>query len=130
MDPKVWGPNAWIFLHSITMNYPKNPTNEDKEKYRTFFYSLGDILPCPQCKEHYQRNLIDYPIDLRNKEGLVKWLIKIHNNVNEINGKPILSYDDVIDNYQELYYRSPYEKTLHIIFIIIIIILLVIYFLK
>ena len=37
MDPKVWGPNAWIFLHSITMNYPKNPTNEDKEKYRTFF---------------------------------------------------------------------------------------------
>ena len=32
MDPNVWGPHAWIFLHSITMNYEL----EDRDTYITF----------------------------------------------------------------------------------------------
>ena len=31
MNPKIWGPHAWIFLHSITLNYPENPTPELKK---------------------------------------------------------------------------------------------------
>ena len=31
MNPKFWGPHAWIFLHSITLNYPKEPSDEDKK---------------------------------------------------------------------------------------------------
>ena len=27
MEPNIWGPGAWTFLHSITFQYPENPTD-------------------------------------------------------------------------------------------------------
>ena len=27
---KIWGPDAWLFLHTITFNYPENPSEQDK----------------------------------------------------------------------------------------------------
>ena len=56
MNPKIWGPSAWLFLHTVTFNYPNNPTEEDKRNYLTFFNSLKHIIPCPLCKEHYIEN--------------------------------------------------------------------------
>ena len=32
MNPEIWGPPAWMFLHSISLAYPKNPTDVDKTK--------------------------------------------------------------------------------------------------
>ena len=26
MEPNIWGPGAWTFLHSITFQYPENPS--------------------------------------------------------------------------------------------------------
>ena len=70
MNPKFWGPHAWIFLHSITFNYPKEPTNKDKEIYVKFFKDLQFIIPCEKCAYHYKRHLEEYPIeDEPIKEG-------------------------------------------------------------
>ena len=30
MNVSKWGPGGWVFLHSITFNYPLDPENEDK----------------------------------------------------------------------------------------------------
>ena len=30
MDPLIWGPHAWFFLHSITLVYPDNPSEQEK----------------------------------------------------------------------------------------------------
>ena len=56
MNPEVWGPGAWTFLHSITFQYPEKPTDIDKQKYYTFFNSLKNVLPCPVCRDHYNKN--------------------------------------------------------------------------
>ena len=32
-NTNTWGPSAWIFLHTITFNYPINPTENDKYIY-------------------------------------------------------------------------------------------------
>ena len=40
MEPNIWGPSAWIFLHTITLQYPEKPTDDDKKKYYVFFNSL------------------------------------------------------------------------------------------
>ena len=37
MNPKIWGPGGWLFLHSITLNYPENPTENDKMYHKNFF---------------------------------------------------------------------------------------------
>ena len=99
MDPKGWGPSAWIFLHSITLNYPEYPSAEDKKNIHGFFSNLGNILPCNSCKWNYKSHLEKYPLNnsvLNSKQNLVKWLIDIHNSVNIMNNKPTYSHDDAI----------------------------------
>jgi hypothetical protein len=32
----VWGPSLWHYLHTMSFNYPNNPTQEDKKHYMDF----------------------------------------------------------------------------------------------
>ena len=82
MNPSIWGPKAWFFLHSITFNYPEYPSESDKEIYNDFFESLSHILPCEKCKYHYKDSLVKYPIQLDTRDELIQWMIDIHNDVN------------------------------------------------
>ena len=102
MNPKFWGPHAWIFLHSVTMNYPKEPTEKDKLIYINFFKELQHILPCEKCAYNYKRHLEDFPIEeaLDSREKMIQWFINIHNEVNKELGKPIYTYDQVIEEYR------------------------------
>ena len=99
----IWGPPAWIFLHTITFNYPNNPSEQDKQNYYNFFDSLKYVLPCDKCKKHYKENSRDLKDNLNSRDDLVKWLIDIHNEVNKSNNKRIYSYEEVNNIYIELY---------------------------
>ena len=33
MLTSVWGPSMWHYLHTMSFNYPVNPTKEDKKNY-------------------------------------------------------------------------------------------------
>ena len=106
MNPKIWGPSAWIFLHSVTFNYPDNPTEEIKNKYKVFFESLQFVLPCEKCQNNYKKKLVKYELSpevLKNKKVLIEWLIDIHNEVNKSNNQPSLTYKEVIQKYITLY---------------------------
>jgi len=121
----IWGPPAWTFLHTITFNYPDNPTNQDKQNYFNFFNSLKHVLPCNKCKEHYKENSIELKNNLNSKDDLVKWLIDIHNEVNKKNGKKIWSYPEVYNKYQNLYNNSNTINNIIILFIILIIMIFI-----
>lgn len=123
MEPKIWGPSAWIFLHSVTLNYPDNQSSQHKENYKKFFESLGDVLPCPTCKKHYKENIIKNPIRLDSKDDLTKWLIDIHNKVNETNGKELFSYESFNEKYEKLYSQknmNPVKIVLSIVLLVLI----------
>jgi hypothetical protein len=133
MNPKFWGPHGWIFLHSVTMNYPKNPSNDDKQLYRNFFSSLTRVLPCEKCAYHYKQHIKDDPIEpaLENRDKLVRWLIKIHNKVNADLGKPHYSYEQVIEEYKYKLFNMDRDETLVYKVIIGALILFIVYkFLK
>ena len=125
MEPEIWGPGAWTFLHTITLNYPNNPSEDDKQNHKDFFHNLKNFIPCPNCKEHYNINLQKYPIDvnLESKEKLVKWLINIHNEVNIKNNKKVYSYDEVIKLYDNMY-KGKNKVNYNMILIIIVLVLL------
>ena len=101
MNPENWGPSAWIFLHTITFNYPENPNSHHKQQAITFFNSLGEMLPCKKCQEHYQEYLNNHPVKyhVNTRVTLVKWLIDVHNNVNSLLGKKRLSYKEALKIY-------------------------------
>ena len=129
MEPNIWGPHAWLFLHTITLNYPDHPTNKEKEIYRSFFKTLGGVLPCEKCREHYLINLEKYPIQLESKEDLTKWLFNLHNQVNIKNNKSQMDYDEFIHKYSRLYDTEDH-KILYFILMIVLIIIAVIYYYK
>jgi hypothetical protein len=135
MKNSQWGPAAWLFLHSVTFQYPENPTDQDKNNYKIFFDSLQNILPCPNCREHYQKNLKENPMNLESRESLIKWVIDLHNAVNKKNSKKEYSYDEVNDLYQSKYNYSikeneSVESNMKFVLILILMILLIFYFLK
>ena len=105
MQPEIWGPSAWTFLHTITLNYPTKPNIEDKSNHKLFFNNIKNIIPCEKCAIHYEENLKKYPLEpaLESKELLVKWLIDIHNGVNKKNNKKIYSYEEVNKVYKDMY---------------------------
>jgi len=105
MNPEIWGPPTWMFLHSVSLAYPKNPLEEDRKNYSKFFNNLQPVLPCYKCSMNYLHHIQEDPVEnhLDNKESLVKWLIGMHNKVNKLNNKDILSYDEVIDKYKNIY---------------------------
>jgi hypothetical protein len=97
--PDVWGKHFWFTLHYISLGYPDTPTNLQKEQYKTFFTYLQYVLPCAICSEHYNNNLQKIPLTdeiLSNKDKFIKWVIDLHNKVNEVTNKPIVNYDDAL----------------------------------
>jgi len=112
MDPQIWGKHGWIFLHSVTLAYPDEPTENDKQNYRTFFNILPTILPCNACRQNLNKHMEKVSLEqaLTTKKSLVKWLIAVHNETNATLGKPILSYEEVIAIYKQLYSQSKTDK--------------------
>ena len=59
MVTSIWGPPMWHYLHTMSFNYPVNPTNEDKKHYKEFFITLQYVLPCVGCKKSYGEFIAD-----------------------------------------------------------------------
>ena len=53
----VWGPAQWHFLHTMSFNYPVNPTLKDKKHYRDYILNLRHVLPCKYCRINLTNNL-------------------------------------------------------------------------
>ena len=116
MNQNIWGSTLWFSLHTITMNYPNNPTFIQQKDYKNFFISLENVIPCKVCRKNYQRHLKEHPIDshLGNRKELVYWLIDIHNMVNAEIGKKIISYDKVIDKYEKIYDKKIFDDNINL----------------
>jgi len=72
----VWGPPMWHFLHTMSFNYPINPTEKDKTHYKNFVLSLRNILPCKYCRINLTNNLKKKPLQRKKviKKGKLKYL--------------------------------------------------------
>lgn len=136
MDAKIWGPKLWFYLHTITFEYPDNPTQEDKDGHYMLLKSLKYTLPCKICKNHYINYFDNNPLynSLDNKEDFIRWVLNCHNNVNKLNNKPEWTYEMLIDKYANIYKASLYNyltyKNLCSVLVVMIIILIYLYYTK
>lgn len=105
MKPTIWGRHGWLFMHSITMEYPDHPTTKDKKRMYIFFNSVKYLLPCQTCSHNFQKHLKKKPLTnkiLSSRDNLVVWLIEIHNEVNKSTGKKVLSVKDALNSLNRL----------------------------
>ena len=112
----VWGPCMWYFLHTMSFNYPVNPTKEDKKHYMAFLKSLQYVLPCKSCRENYKLNITAKDTKLtmkvmKNRETLSIWMCKIHNTINnQLDKKKDIKYEDCRDFYEQFRARCGKPK--------------------
>jgi hypothetical protein len=102
IDPTIWGPHLWKFMHYFTLSYPEEPTEEDKDNLYNFFNTIQTVLPCEKCRYNFKSHLEKTPLTeeiLSNNINVIRWLFDIHNEVNKTTNKPVLSYDDFIKIY-------------------------------
>jgi hypothetical protein len=119
--PKIWGPPLWDSLHSITFAFPEKPTNEEITNYKTFFESVGNVLPCCYCSKSYNEFIKKGETELsdkvfKNRKTLTRWLYVLHNNINKKLGMTYdISYKKLCEKHET--YRAkcnmtPEEKAL------------------
>ncbi len=113
MLTSIWGPPMWHALHTISFNYPVNPSLEQKKNYLAFFKSLQHVLPCRHCRENYKKNIQKIRLNIntmKNRQSLSLWLFKLHEEINKNLGKKSgLKYAQVRDRYEA--FRSRCLKT-------------------
>ncbi len=100
----VWGPSLWHFLHTMSFNYPMEPTRLQKKQYRDFVLSLEHILPCKYCRINLTKNFVSVPLrysDMKNRETFSKYIYRLHEHINQmLHKKSGLTYDDVKERYE------------------------------
>lgn len=104
MNVNKWGPSGWTFLHTITFNYPLEPTDEDKSNYSNYFKLVGAMLPCKYCRQSYLIYYKYFPIDpfLDSREGVCYWLYRLHELINQKIFKDNISFEEVIRKYEDI----------------------------
>jgi hypothetical protein len=111
LDPKIWGPHYWFFLHTLAMTYPHHPNAVTKKKYYEFIQNLPLFLPVDEISTSFSKLIEKYPITpyLDNRDSFVRWMHFIHNKINVALEKPEISLNDFfIQYYNE--YKSKDEK--------------------
>jgi hypothetical protein len=99
LGPNIWGPHLWKALHMISIGYPSEPNEEQKQNYKYFFENVYKVIPCSVCSNNYKKHLIELPIvseTMKNRQNLAKWLINIHNIVNKEHGKIEIDPDEAL----------------------------------
>ena len=114
MLTSVWGPSLWHYLHTMSFNYPVNPTLEDKKNYKNFILSLKNVLPCKYCRINLTTNFKNLPIrncHMKNRDTFSRYVYKLHEHVNKmLNKKSGLSFCDVRERYEHFRSRCTQEK--------------------
>lgn len=101
IDPQLWGREAWNLFYYIALSYPKNPSYEDKNKYKNYFVLAGQVIPCDKCKQNFGKHLEELPIEkyLDTSYNLFTWVTKMENKVRILSKRSIKTVDENIQKY-------------------------------
>lgn len=112
----VWGPSMWHYLHTMSFNYPNNPTKEEKKQYKNFILQLQYVLPCKYCRVNLKNNFKHMPIKechMKNRFTFSKYIYDLHEFVNKmLKKKSNLSYCDVRERYEHFRARCTKKEKL------------------
>lgn len=111
LDPKIWGPHYWFFLHTVAMTYPHHPNAVTKKKYYEFVQNLPLFIPVEEISKEFEKMIDLYPITpyLDNRDSFIRWMHFIHNKINEKLEKPQITLNDFFVQYYNEY-KSQNEK--------------------
>ena len=108
LNPEVWGPHYWFFIHTVAMSYPLSPNEITKKKYYSLINDMPLFIPDQKCAKNFSDLLDKYPVTpyLDSRASFTKWAHFIHNKINFTIGKPQVSSVEAMNRYN-LAYKPP-----------------------
>ena len=87
VDTAKWGKGVWNWLHRIP------EAGESVERIAACLDNL--CLPCPHCQNHYDHFLERHPVStIKTRGDALVWTNRLHNEVNQRLGKPIMGVSE------------------------------------
>ncbi len=105
-----WGPYAWTILHALAEKttrivYPLYE-NDERRAWIELLKATGPMLPCEECRGHYQTWLEAHPVTSiktmpysQLREWIRTWLWTLHEDVNRRLEKASFAYADLTNKY-------------------------------
>jgi hypothetical protein len=130
LDPKVWGPHYWFFLHTVAMCYPHRPNTITKKKYYEFIHNIPMFIPIENIASYFSQLLDQYPVSpyLDSRDAFIRWMHFIHNKINQRLEKPSISLSKFYEHYYEQYkpndlkMREYYRTKSKIIYFVLVVV--------
>lgn len=108
LNPKLWGDSMWNTMYAVALTSPlTSQPSQHKIALKKFYESLCLIIPCDECKQHYADLYKKIPINLNNRNSLLEWVNKIHNEINKITGDDEVSLDSIKKKFN---YKDPSDQ--------------------
>jgi len=113
-SPRVWGPAAWFYFHTLALAQEDDIKPEQQDRLRRFFTrDLPIVLPCPQCganaKEHISSmesaGLLN-DATFSSRSSVAKFVWTLHNMVNTAKNVSHVSYDRSVLNMAQAYQQG------------------------
>jgi hypothetical protein len=132
LNPSVWGPHYWFFLHTISLSYPHYPNAVAKKKYYDFIQNIPLFIPVETIASSFSKLLDEYPVSpyLDSKKSFIAWMHFIHNKVNEKLGKKKITLHDFYKTYYNAYkptalkYKEYYRLKEKIIYLVVVVLII------
>lgn len=137
IDPTIWGPNAWTFIHLMVLSEKESFDTSRLVHYEQLFELLKHLLPCESCRQHLSENLntMESLKSITSKRALFDWTIMLHNKVNRTLNKKEWNLEDAYNHWESVslgkrsyagqYCRTNYWKYISLSIILVIIILVI-----
>ena len=105
LDPDVWGPHYWFFLHTLAISYPIKPNDVTKKKYYNFIHNLPLFIPVSEIGNSFSKLLDKYPVKpyLDSRKSFITWMHFIHNKINILCNKDEITLDEAMEQYYNNY---------------------------
>jgi hypothetical protein len=105
LDPNIWGPHYWFFLHTISLNYPLRPNAIIKKKYYEFIQNFHMFIPVEKMSSNFSKLIKEYPVTpyLDSRDTFIRWVHFIHNKINNKLEKENVSLEKFYIDYYDKY---------------------------
>ncbi|GAA5981564.1 hypothetical protein JCM10908_004156 [Rhodotorula pacifica] len=94
------GRASWRLLHTMAARFPEEPTENERETFKSFLHIFSRLYPCGECAAEFQHLLAQHPPQTSSRGTASMYLCHLHNLVNARLGKDEF---DCGENLKEIY---------------------------
>ena len=109
---KIWSPHLWFSLITLSMKYPKHPTELIKKQYYSYIHNLPLFYPYDDFDIIFTNLLKKYPLSpyLDTNIDFLKWINFMQNKTDELYNIESKTLTDTIVDYYNQYENIDIKK--------------------